>query len=260
MGRIYLEAKSKNYTKIESTKDTLFMIARKNRGCLGRLVRAFIGLVLAVVIVVVGIPLGINGYVCASARPSFSTVDSLSSQAASFDADAIVVLGAGINWDGSPSAVLKDRLDTAIELYNEGVASKIIMSGDNSQSSYNEVMAMALYAEDQGIPEDDVFCDHAGVSTYDSMYRLRYVFMVDRCVIVTQEYHLYRALYDVRSFGIEAYGVPSDRATYANMDDYEKREVLARVKDFFAVLLNYEAETKSEPVSLDQSGTVTQWW
>ncbi len=236
------------------------MIARKNRGRLVRLVRAFIGLVLAVVIVVVGVPLGINGYVCASTRPSFSTVDSLSSQASSFGADAIVVLGAGINWDGSPSAVLKDRLDTAIELYNEGVAPKIIMSGDNSQSSYNEVMAMALYAEEQGIPEDDVFCDHAGVSTYDSMYRLRYVFMVDRCVIVTQEYHLYRALYDVRSFGIEAYGVPSDRVTYANMDDYEKREVLARVKDFFAALLNYEAETKSEPVSLDQSGTVTQWW
>ena len=170
------------------------------------------------------------------------------------------MLGAGINWDGSPSAVLKDRLDTAIALYNEGVATKIIMSGDNSDASYNEVMAMALYAEKQGVPADAVFCDHAGLSTYDSMYRLRHVFGVERCVVVTQEYHLYRALYDARSFGIDAYGVPGDKSTYDHMDDYEKREVLARVKDFVAVLTNNEPETKSEPVNLDGSGTVTQWW
>ena len=224
------------------------------------MLRALLGLVLAVVIVVVGIPVGINLFMCASTRPSFTTVQSESIQDETFNADAIVVLGAGINWDGSPSAILRDRLDTAIALYEEGVAPKIIMSGDNTDSSYNEVMAMTLYAESQGVSADDIFCDHAGVSTYDSMYRLRHVFNVKRCVIVTQEYHLYRALYDVGSFGIEAYGVPSDKATYANMDSYERREVLARVKDFASALLNQEAETKSEPVSLNQSGRVTQWW
>lgn len=232
----------------------------KKRGCLSRLIRAFVGLILSIVLVVAGIPLTINFFMCASTRPSFTTVSSSNIQETAFDADAIVVLGAGINWDGSPSAVLKDRLDTAIALYNEGVAPKIIMSGDNSDSSYNEVMAMALYVEDQGVPADDVFCDHAGLSTYDSMYRLRHVFDVERCVVVTQEYHLYRALYDAHSFGIDAYGVPSDNATYAQIDEYEKREVLARVKDFVAVLTNSEPETKSEPVSLNQSGTVTQWW
>ncbi len=239
------------------------MGARKSRhkkGCLGRLVRAVVGLVLAIIIVVVGIPFAINVYMCATTRPSFVSVSSPEIQQETFDADAIVVLGAGINWDGSPSAVLKDRLDTAIALYHEGVAPKIIMSGDNSDATYNEVMAMALYAEAQGIPAEDVFCDHAGLSTYDSMYRLRHVFGVQRCVVVTQEYHLYRALYDAHSFGIEAYGVPGDKSSYDHMSDYEKREVLARVKDFAAVLINSEPEKKSEPVDLDQSGTVTQWW
>lgn len=234
------------------------MSAKKDRGCLSRLIRAFFGFVLTVVLVVVGVPAAINAYVCATARPSFTTVSAAPTQAGS--TDAIVVLGAGINWDGSPSAVLRDRLDVAIELYNEGVAPKIIMSGDNSDSSYNEVMAMALYAGQQGVPADDIFCDHAGLSTYDSAYRLRHVFGVESCVVVTQEYHLYRALYDAHSFGINAYGVPSDRATYADKDAYEQREVLARIKDFFAVITNSEPQTKSEPVSLDQSGTVTQWW
>lgn len=133
------------------------------------MIRAFFGLILSIVLVVVGIPLVINLFMCASTRPSFTTVSSSNIQETAFDADAIVVLGAGINWDGSPSTVLKDRLDTAIALYNEGVAPKIIMSGDNSDSSYNEVMAMALYAKNQGVSADDVFCDHAGLSTYDSM-------------------------------------------------------------------------------------------
>lgn len=235
------------------------MSSPKDRGCLGRSIKVFVGLVLIVVVLCIGVPLCINAYVCVTTHPSFSSTEELEHNT-SLNADAIVVLGAGINWDGSPSTVLKDRLDTAIALYNADVAPKIIMSGDNSDSTYNEVMAMALYAEDQGVSADDIFCDHAGVSTYDSMYRLRYVFMVDRCVLVTQEYHLYRALYDARSFGIEARGVPSDNATYAHKDDYELREVLARVKDFFAVAFNSEAETKSEPVSLNQSGTITQWW
>ncbi len=233
---------------------------RRQHGCFFRLVRAVLGLVLAAVIVVVGVPLGINAWVCGTTRPSIETQQQASSDAASFDADAIVVLGAGINWDGSPSAVLKDRLDVADALYRAGVAPKIIMSGDNSDSSYNEVMAMAKYARANGVPADDIFCDHAGLSTYDSMYRLKNVFSVQRCIVVTQEYHLYRALYDARAFGIDARGVGSDLSDYADMQSYERREFLARIKDFAGVLTKMEPETKSAPVSLDQSGTVTQWW
>lgn len=233
---------------------------QKRKGCLRRLIEAVLGFVFVVLLVVVGIPVGINAYVCGSTAGSIESADTARADAATFDADTIVVLGAGINWDGSPSAVLRDRLDVAIELYNAGVAPKIVMSGDNSESSYNEVMAMANYAIDQGVSKDDIFCDHAGVSTYDSMYRLRHVFGVNRCVIVTQEYHLYRSLYDARTFKMDARGVASDLSTYADKDAYEQREFLARLKDFAGGLTHMEPETKSEPVSLDQSGTVTQWW
>lgn len=216
--------------------------------------------VLVCVLVVVGVPVGINAWVCGTTMGSIESSEEAQAQATDFDADCILVLGAGINWDGSPSAVLKDRLDVAIDLYNAGVAPKIIMSGDNSESTYNEVMAMAKYAKSQGVPADDIFCDHSGVSTYDSMYRLKNVFSAQRCVVVTQEYHLYRALYDARSFGVEVRGVGSDLSTYADMDSYEQREFFARIKDFAGVIMNAEPQTKSEPVSLNQSGTVTQWW
>lgn len=225
-----------------------------------RLIEAVIGFVLFVALVVVGVPLGINAWVCASTRPAFESQAQAAANADAFEADAIVVLGAGINWDGSPSAVLKDRLDVADNLYNAGVAPKIIMSGDNSDSSYNEVMAMAKYAKANGIPAEDIFCDHAGLSTYDSMYRLKNVFNVQRCVIVTQEYHLYRAVYDARGFGIDARGVASDLSDYSNKDSYEQREFFARIKDFLGIITKMEPQTKSEPVSLNQSGTVTQWW
>lgn len=236
------------------------MNAKRNKGCLRRVIEAFIGFVLVVALIVVGVPAAINAWVCGNTRGSFEQVSQAQAEAGTFNADAIVVLGAGINWDGSPSAILKDRLDTANSLYRAGVAPKIIMSGDNSDSSYNEVMAMTKYAKANGVPASDIFCDHAGLSTYDSMYRLKNVFSVQRCVIVTQEYHLYRAVYDARGFGIDARGVPCDASDYANMDSYEQREFLARIKDFFGIITKMEPQTKSEPVSLDQSGTVTQWW
>ncbi len=228
-------------------------------GCLKALKRLLLGVVI-VVVVIAAVPLGINGWVCATTFSTFESLQTATDQAASSDADAVVVLGAAINWDGSPSTILQDRLDVAITLYRAGVAPKIIMSGDNSDSSYNEVMAMANYAIDQGVSADDIFCDHAGVSTYDSMYRLRYVFGVKSCVVVTQEYHLYRAVYDAQSFGIEARGVASDLSDYSDIDAFEQREFFARIKDFASVLTNAEPAMKSEPVSLDQSGTVTQWW
>ena len=215
------------------------MGTKRKKGCLRRLIEAVIGFVLFVALVVVGVPLGINAWVCASTHPAFESQAQAAANADAFEADAIVVLGAGINWDGSPSAVLKDRLDVADDLYNARVAPKIIMSGDNSDSSYNEVMAMAKYAKANGIPAEDIFCDHAGLSTYDSMYRLKNVFNVQRCVIVTQEYHL---------------------SDYSNKDSYEQREFFARIKDFFGIITKMEPQTKSEPVSLNQSGTVTQWW
>ena len=255
--------KSKDFqgSKKQWGRFNLGMIARKdrheNRGCFSRLVRAVVGLMLTVVIIVVGVPLAINAFVCASTRPEFSSVSSPDIQQNTFGADAIVVLGAGINWDGSPSAVLKDRLDTAIALYNEGVATKIIMSGDHGQEDYDEVNVMKSYAIDEGINSSDIFMDHAGFSTYDSIYRLKEIFEVDKVVIVTQEYHLYRALYIAKELEIEAYGVSANLRDYPGQFKREVREILARDKDLVKVIFKPSSTYVGETIPVTGDGNIT---
>ena len=178
--------------------------------------------------------------------------------AASFGADAIVVLGASVYADGTPSGILQDRLDDGIALYFAGAAPKIIMSGDNSTVAYNEVKAMKDYAIAQGVPSEDIFCDHAGFSTYESMYRAKHVFGAERIVVATQTYHLYRALYAASGLGLEAVGVPSDYREYAHQLQYDVREIPARTKDFFKTLLRVPSTFVGDPISLDQSGDVTE--
>ena len=176
--------------------------------------------------------------------------------------DCIVVMGASVNPDGTPSTILADRIQVAADLYHAGVAPKIIMSGDNQsdRETYDEVVNMKRYAvEVLGIPSEDVFCDHAGINTYDSMYRLYHVFGAENPVIVTQNYHLYRTLADAHSFSMNAVGVASDLHSYADIVWYHIREFLARVSDAWKVLTNADATYLSEPVSLDQSGDVTSW-
>lgn len=212
-----------------------------------------LALVLAVVVVAVLVFVGTN------AAAVLTTRDDIVDQqtAAAFDADAIVVLGASVRPDGTPSGILQDRLDDGIALYFAGAASKIIMSGDNGTESYNECWAMKQYAISQGVPSEDVFCDHAGFSTYETMYRARHVFGADRVVIATQTYHLYRAVYDAQGVGMEAIGVPSDYGEYVNQSWYDFREIFARTKDFFQVLFSVPSTFVGDPISLDQSGDVT---
>ena len=174
--------------------------------------------------------------------------------------DCIVVLGAAVYPDGTPSPILQDRIDSAIELYRAGVAPKIVMSGDDqSDTSYDEVTNMKAYAVAQGVPSSDVFCDHAGLCTYDTAYRLHYVFDAKSAVLVTQRYHLYRALFDAHSFGVDAVGYASNVRAYANQAQYSIREVAARVSDLGKILARQNATYLSEPVSLEQSGDVTTW-
>lgn len=215
----------------------------------GRLLAAVLAIAFAVVLVFAG----------TNAAAILTTQDDIVDQqaAASFDADAIIVLGASVYPDGTPSGILQDRLDDGIALYFAGAAPKIIMSGDNGTESYNECWAMKQYAISQGVPSEDVFCDHAGFSTYETMYRARHVFGADRVVIATQTYHLYRALYDAQGVGMEAIGVPSDYGEYANQSWYDIREVFARTKDFFQVLFSVPSTFVGDPISLDQSGDVT---
>lgn len=180
-----------------------------------------------------------------------------SDEASISSADAIVVLGASVFADGTPSGILQDRLDDGIALYFAGVAPKLIMSGDNGTESYNEVRVMKQYAIAQGVPSEDIFCDHAGFSTYESMYRAKYVFGCQRIVVATQTYHLYRALWSAKSLGMQATGVPSDYHEYQKQLQYDIREVPARTKDFFKALFRVPSTYVGDAISLDQDGDVT---
>ena len=147
-------------------------------------------------------------------------------------ADCILVLGAGVYADGSPSPMLADRLDTAARLYERGVSYRIIVSGDHGREDYDEVGTMKKYLVAAGVPAEAVFMDHAGFSTYESMYRAKEVFLADSIIAVSQRYHLYRAVYDARHLGLEARGVCADSRRYFGQFYRDAREILARCKDF----------------------------
>ncbi|NLY87895.1 MAG: DUF218 domain-containing protein [Clostridiales bacterium] len=151
--------------------------------------------------------------------------------------DCILVLGASVNSDGQPSMMLKDRLDRGIELYKAGFAPKLLMSGDNGQIEYNEVEAMKTYALKEGVPAKDIFLDHAGFSSYESMYRARDVFAVRTMLVVTQKYHAYRSVYIANKLGIDAEGVSCNETRYAGQLYRDLREILARDKDFFMCII-----------------------
>lgn len=228
---------------------SIAMTRRKNIGWVRRLVRVVLGCAAAAVLVVAGTNIAVV------AMSQAAIVDE--QKAASYDADAIVVLGASVLPDGTPSSILQDRIDDGIALYFAGAAPKIIMSGDNATVSYNEVKAMKEYAIAQGVPSEDIFCDHAGFSTYETMYRAKHVFGTERIVVATQTYHLYRAVYDANALGVEAIGVPSDYRTYSGQLQYDIREVFARTKDFFMTIFETPSTYVGDAISLDQSGDIT---
>lgn len=173
------------------------------------------------------------------------------------DIDCILVLGAGVREDNTPSHMLEDRLLESISLYEKQAAPKILMSGDHGREEYDEVTVMKKFAISKGVPSEDIFMDHAGFSTYESLYRAKEIFGCKRIVIVTQKYHLYRALYIAESLGIEAYGVPSDPRTYFGQSYRELREILARDKDFFSCLFKVRPTYLGDKISLVQSGDIT---
>lgn len=188
---------------------------------------------------------------------TFTDIKSVDAAAKLENIDCILVLGAGVRPGGKPSLMLKDRLDKAVELYETGVSDKIIVSGDHRENDYNEVQVMKNYLIDKGIPSEVIFMDHAGLSTYDSMYRADYIFGVKRVVIVTQEYHMYRAIADAEAMGIKAYGVSAKKVTYNGQFGREIREIAARVKDVVYGIMKPEATVLGEPISLDESGDIT---
>ena len=149
------------------------------------------------------------------------------------EVDCILILGAGLKADGTPNHMLEDRLKVGIEAAMTLGVECILMSGDDSGESYNEPAAMKKYAMDNGVPESQILLDGQGFSTYDSITRALDVYGFDKIIVVTQEYHLYRALHIADRFDIDAVGVSADLRPYSKQILYDVREVLARVKDFF---------------------------
>ena len=153
--------------------------------------------------------------------------------------------------------MLQDRLDEAINLYYEGVAPKIIMSGDNGQEGYDEVNVMKDYAIEKGIPSEDIFMDHAGFSTYESIYRAKAIFKVKKALIVTQEYHLYRALHIANKLDLKANGVGADPREYSGQSFRELREILARNKDFVQSIFKVKPTYLGESIPVSGDGDIT---
>ncbi|WP_312354996.1 SanA/YdcF family protein [Aminipila sp.] len=170
------------------------------------------------------------------------------------NADCILVLGAGLKPDGTPNHMLEDRLEAALTLYKEGAAPKLLLTGDHGQDEYDEVNAMKNYMLDHEVPEEDIFLDHAGFSTYDSMYRAKAIFEVNTVIVVTQKYHQYRALYVAEEMGYKAYGICSDQRTYAGQQARDIREFLARNKDFFKALWKPQPAYLGDAIPISGSG------
>lgn len=173
------------------------------------------------------------------------------------DVDCVLVLGCLVRENGVPSDMLKDRLTRSVELYRLSAAPKLLMSGDHGRQDYDEVDAMKQFAVNAGISPEDVFMDHAGFSTYESIYRAKEIFQADKIIIVTQEYHLYRALYIAEQLGLEAYGVSSDYHTYVGQSMRDFREVLARVKDWATCIFKPEPTYLGEAIPIWGDGNLT---
>lgn len=172
-------------------------------------------------------------------------------------ADCILVLGCGVRPSGEPSLMLRDRLDMGLALYEAGAAPKLLMSGDHGRAEYDEVNAMKDYATAAGVPSEDVFMDHAGFSTYESMYRAKEVFCTQKVIIVSQQYHLYRAVYDARALGLDAWGVAAEDVAYLGQTVRDVREILARNKDYFYCLFRPEPTFLGEAIPVSGDGNAS---
>lgn len=174
-----------------------------------------------------------------------------------FSADCALVLGCGVRPDGTPSNMLHDRLITGVKLYNDGKVKKLIMSGDHGRKNYDEVNVMKDFAVSLGVPSEDIFMDHAGFCTYDSVCRAKKIFTAESIIIVSQKYHLYRALYIADMLGISARGTAADLSTYPGQSVRSAREFLARVKDFFTGILKPDPKYLGETIHVSGNGDIT---
>ena len=193
---------------------------------------------------------GINAYMILQSNSKIIDIENIDSLD---NIDAIVILGCGLKTNETPSDMLAQRLDRGIELYHKGVSDQILMSGDHSGEYHDEVSVMKKYAMDRFVQSNDIYLDHAGLSTYESMYRTKDIYEAKNIVIVTQNYHLYRAVYIANSLGLNAYGVSSDTKQLSGQLSLDVREILARTKDFIYTIV------KPEPTLLGDAKPLSRY-
>ena len=239
---------------------------------MAKIIKRLFGLILLTAVMV----LGVSAFVTISTRHdiAFSDTGSNTADGAStsinssiskedaavfseMDPQCILVLGCSVWANNEPSPMLRDRLDTAIALYRSGAAPKLLLSGDNSIAEYSEPDCMYKYVLSHGVPDEDIFLDFAGFSTYDSVYRATAVFCADRMIVVTQKYHLFRSLMIAEALGIDAKGVSADQVKYSGRHFREIREVLARDKDLVKSILKPEPTFLGEEIPVNGDGRVT---
>ena len=206
-----------------------------------------------VIVVLIVLIFGINFYVRLSTKKQIIKESEYSKLS---DIDCIIILGAGI-WGDKPSPMLEDRLLEGINLYRNNISDKIIVSGDHGRKEHDEVNIMKNYLIEKGIPSENIFMDHAGFSTYESIYRAKEIFQAKKMVIVTQKYHLYRALYIAKKLGIESYGVGSDPRQYVGATNREIREIFSRDKDFIKCIFKPKPTYLGDTIPVSGNGDVT---
>lgn len=199
-----------------------------------------IGIVIILAVLAAVSLVGINIYVIASTTDSLVAVHDMEDQ----HADYILVLGAGLDKEGEPSPMLAERLNTGADLYALKAADKLLLSGDSDKEYYDEVKAMKAYLKKKGLKNNDIASDPDGNSTYASVVRAKEKFGAEEIIIVSQKFHLYRALQIADTLGVKAYGVPCDPHPWNSQAEYGNREFWARIKDFIQV------ETRSWPTPL----------
>lgn len=215
--------------------------------------KAFFKGLVSIILVIVLVPVGINAWVCLSTRDDMSSLSETTMAAKNADGyqyDAIVVLGASVLPTGELSDILQSRVDAAIEMYKAGAAPVIIMSGNGESPDYDEPRQMKEYAISQGVPSDAIYCDKAGLHTYDTMWRVANVYGATSAVVVTQEYHLYRSVYDAQGCGMDADGVICDNDVYDDQAWYEVREFASRIQDWWYVLSSKLPDDTTEAITL----------
>ncbi len=220
---------------------------------MNKIIKKVIIVMSIIVLIIIILLLSINFFIIFQTKDKILTEEQAKELT---DIDCILILGAGI-WGDNPSPMLEDRLLQGISLYKNEISPKIIMSGDHGKENYDEVNVMKKFAIDRDVKSEDIFMDHAGFSTYDSLYRVKEIFQAKKIIIVTQKYHMYRALYTAKQLGIEAYGVNSDPRKYAGQSLRELREILARDKDCIKCIFKPNPTCLGDTIPVSGNGDIT---